>query len=207
MIYDGYPRFRYGQFVATHPKKVMAVALFSVILCSLGLINFNSEADANRLLYAQDSDFVKNKEWRSEHYEDNLRVQYAMLGHDSNVLNRNGLLKLLKLYQIFHGVEVEGKRFSDICLTTPIVNANLGPQPNATEDVGATSRRRRQTEEPLEVTDADVAVTESPAANATLTTTPAANETDFGTLFKQGGNTKDISPIRALFWALSQALF
>ena len=31
---------RYGKFVATHPKKVMAVSLFFVILCSLGLINF-----------------------------------------------------------------------------------------------------------------------------------------------------------------------
>ena len=72
--------------MATHPKKVMAAALFFVILCSLGLINFkwvfctrklavnylcpilknsknahSSEADANRLLYPQDSDFVKNK--------------------------------------------------------------------------------------------------------------------------------------------------
>ena len=106
---------RYGKFVATHPKKVMAVAFFFVILGSLGLINFKwvlketlsfsnsckitqsvnrSEADANRLLYPQDSDFVLNKEWRNEHYEDNLRLQYAMLSHDSNVLTKNGVLKV-----------------------------------------------------------------------------------------------------------------
>ena len=54
-----------------------------------------SEADANRLLYPQDSDFVLNKEWRNEHYEDNLRLQYAMLSHDSNVLTKNGVLKVL----------------------------------------------------------------------------------------------------------------
>ena len=64
---------------------------FSILKLELVL---RSEADANRLLYPQDSDFVVNKAWRNEHYEDNLRLQYAMLSHDSNILNKKGVLKV-----------------------------------------------------------------------------------------------------------------
>ena len=65
------------------------------MLSPLKLKHFTrTEADANRLLYPQDSDFVVNKAWRNEYYEDNLRLQYAMLSHDSNMLNKKGVLKV-----------------------------------------------------------------------------------------------------------------
>ena len=130
--------YRWGEFVATHPKRVIGATLAITGLCCLGLLNFDTESDGWRLWLGEGSDHIRRTNWRKEHFVNDVRGHLVFLSHEETVLNRESLLILLDIHEQVWTVEVENKTFADVCMEIPITDILLADKKRR--------RKRRQAE-------------------------------------------------------------
>merc|ERR1712029_883047 len=79
----------HGRICATHPFKVIVTSLVLVAICSLGLLNFRTEANAIKLWIPRGSDFAKNYEFLWNKYPIDIRfhsIVFLAPEHDPNIL-------------------------------------------------------------------------------------------------------------------------
>ena len=127
----------WGCKVASNPYKVILGALLVVGLCSLGLMNFRSEADAWKMYLPEGSHYSEVQAWKNEHFVEDVRGTLTLFQHKENILTPEALLRLLDLHQEVRAVKYKGKDYSHACMKVPITNIRLGADKR--------KRKRRQT--------------------------------------------------------------
>ena len=115
----------WGCKVASNPYKVIFASALMVGLCSLGLLNFKSEADAWKLYLPAGSHHSTVQSWKQDHFVEDVRGTITLFHHKDNVLTPEALLLLLDLHQEVQAIKYEGKDYSHACLKVPITNIGL----------------------------------------------------------------------------------
>ena len=115
----------WGRTVASNPYAVILPCLLLTGLCSLGLLNFSSEADGWKLFLPEGSRHLTVQSWREEHFVEDTRGSIALFNHEENVLTSEALLLLLDLHERVRAVRFEGKNFTDVCMRIPVTNIGL----------------------------------------------------------------------------------
>ena len=122
-----YERFFYwwGCAVASNPYKVILATLLLTGLCSLGLLNFTSEADGWKIWLPEGSRHSEVLKWKEAHFVEDTRGTITLFSHEDNVLTVEALLLLLDLHQRVQAVEFQGKNYTHACMKIPITNIGL----------------------------------------------------------------------------------
>ena len=115
----------WGCTVASNPFIVIVPCLIFTGLCSLGFLNFSSEADGWKLFLPEGSRHLVVQNWREEHFVEDSRGTITLFNHEENVLTREGLLLLLDLHEKVRDVHYEGKNYTHACMKIPITNIGL----------------------------------------------------------------------------------
>ena len=50
--------------------------------------------DIDKTWLPHNSEFLNNKEWRAQNFDDNVRTHYAMLLHEDDILTPAGMMKV-----------------------------------------------------------------------------------------------------------------
>ena len=115
----------WGCAVASNPYAVILPCLLLTGLCSLGFLNFSSEADGWKLFLPEGSRHLAVQNWREEHFLEDTRGSITLFNHEENVLTREALLLLLDLHERVRDVHFEGRNFTDVCMKIPVTNIGL----------------------------------------------------------------------------------
>ena len=110
--------YRWGIIVASNPWCVILVSVLFSFICSLGLINFTSETDPNKLWIPKGSSYLDNKEWLSRNFPQDKRVQTLIFQaeHDDNILSPKALKEMMILHKKISSLRPENDAsFNDIC--------------------------------------------------------------------------------------------
>ena len=117
--------FRHGILCAKHPKKVISLILALVAISCLGLLNFQTEANAIKLWIPQGSDFAQNYDYLWSRYPPNIRTHSVIFTAD-NILQPKYIQQMYQVYKNLTNMKVNGnKTWSDFCLKVPIVKVDL----------------------------------------------------------------------------------
>ena len=139
--------------MASNPWKVILTTIAFTGLCSLGLLNFSSETQAQKLWLPDDSRYTSRENWKDEHFIEDIRGTITFLTHQENVLTVEALLLLYDLHEKVKAVEFEGGNYTQVCLKIPITNILLGDthhrrrRRRLAEEIEATSIRPHETED------------------------------------------------------------
>lgn len=79
--------------MAENPKKTIVFAWISVLICSLGFLNFYQERDPLKLWVPKDSEFLVNTKFIVNNFEEGIRVQGVLIVAD-DVLTTEVMQKL-----------------------------------------------------------------------------------------------------------------
>ena len=109
--------YRWGVIVASHPWMVIVISVLITFICSLGLINFSKETDPNKLWIPKGSSYLENKEWLSEHFPQDKRVQTLIFQSEpnGNILSPQSLKEMLVLHKQIASLSPQNIHFDDIC--------------------------------------------------------------------------------------------
>ena len=122
---------KWGQFVADNPYSILASAVAITAMCSLGIINLTQEHRPKKLWVPPDSSYSRQVAWLDKHFHSNDRLQ-VMLFTSDNVLTPDGLREMFHLHQSVNSIDIDGKKFKDICSKVAIA------------DIFKTGRRRKR---------------------------------------------------------------
>ena len=125
--------------MASNPYIVILPCLLITGLSSLGLLNFQSEADGWKLFLPEGTHHSIVQDWREKHFVEDTRASITLFNHEENVLTSEALLLLLDLHRKVRDVEFEGKKYNQVCMKLPITNIRLA---------GKKRRRRRSSLSP-----------------------------------------------------------
>ena len=110
--------YKWGIIVASNPWCVILVSVLFSFICSLGLINFTSETDPNKLWIPKGSSYLDNKEWLSHNFPQDKRVQTLIFQaeHNGNILSPKALKQMMILHNKISSLHPENNAsFNDIC--------------------------------------------------------------------------------------------
>ena len=115
ILEDGF--YQWGIIVANRPWLVIALSILLTCLCSIGLINFTSETDPNKLWIPNGSSYLKNKQWLSENFPQDKRVQTIIFQSQSyeNILSPQSLKEMMALHKKISMLRPNNVSFEDIC--------------------------------------------------------------------------------------------
>jgi len=112
---------RWGRFVPLHPYPVVLASLVVTVICSLGFLHFRMEHQANLLWIPVDSPYNVRQDWIDTNFRSSVRYENMMYTSD-NVLTPQALQQMYKIYKRVGDIEVDGRRFSDMCARVPIAD-------------------------------------------------------------------------------------
>ena len=113
--------FRHGSWISRNPFKTIAISLFTVFLCSLGLFRFNTEHDMVKLWLPRDSDFAVNNEWLWNNFPPDLRFNSIII-KAKNVLTPEVVQAMWALRGRVEALRTsQGRGWSDVCVRVPVV--------------------------------------------------------------------------------------
>ena len=115
ILEDGFDKW--GVIVASHPWLVIAVSVLLTFICSLGLINFSSETDPNKLWIPKGSSYLANKEWLVDHFPQDKRLQTLIFQSrlNENILSPRSLRQMMFLRKKIEILNPQLTSFKDIC--------------------------------------------------------------------------------------------
>ena len=107
MVAEVLAKFFYwwGCKVASNPKKVIVASFLAASICSLGLLNFNSEADGWGYWLPEGSRHKTVQDWKDKYFAEDTRGTITLFKHEENVLTREGLILLLDLHERVRAVK------------------------------------------------------------------------------------------------------
>ena len=82
------------------------------------LITLNFVSDPNKIWIPKGSEYLENKEWLSETFPQDKRVQtliFKTTEPNGNILSPQSLKLMFKLHQIISDLTAKGTSFEDIC--------------------------------------------------------------------------------------------
>jgi len=109
----------WGSFVAERPAQVILASLALSALSAIGLLNFKMEHKANMLWIPPDSTYNINQDWLNANFKKTERRELVIIKSE-NVLTPTSLQKMMELHNALLDIEVDGKRFEDICTRVPV---------------------------------------------------------------------------------------
>ena len=109
--------YDWGCFVARRPWAVIVISLIVTSICSIGFYKFTSETDPNKLWIPRGSAYLANKQWLSENFPQNKRVQTIIFkSENGNILSPESLKQMLKLHKTISKLKPSvNNSFDDIC--------------------------------------------------------------------------------------------
>ena len=110
--------YDWGCFVARHPWKVLLMSIIITSICSVGFINFTKVADPNKIWIPKGSEYLANKQWLSENFPQNKRVQtliFKSIAPDENILTPASLKEMFKLHKMIANLRPNNISFEEIC--------------------------------------------------------------------------------------------
>ena len=122
--------FRHGSLCATHPKKVIFLMLVFVAVSCLGLLNFQTEANAIKLWIPAGSDFARDYDYLWSRYPPNFRMHSVIFTsdqkNDPNILQPKYIQQVYQAYKNLTSMQLaDNKTWWDFCLKVPIVKVDL----------------------------------------------------------------------------------
>ena len=122
--------FRHGSLCATHPKKVIFFMLVFVAVSCLGLLNFQTEANAIKLWIPAGSDFARDYDYLWSRYPPNFRMHSVIFTSDQkseSILQPKYIQQVYQAYKNLTSMQLaDNKTWWDFCLKVPIVKVDLG---------------------------------------------------------------------------------
>jgi hypothetical protein len=109
----------WGCFVAERPGQVILASLALSALSAIGLLNFKMEHKANMLWIPPDSSYNINQDWLNANFKKTERREMVIIKSE-NVLTPTSLQKMMELHNALLDIQVDGKRFADICTRVPV---------------------------------------------------------------------------------------
>ena len=115
ILEDGF--YKWGVTVATRPWIVIGVSILVTCISSIGLMNFTSETDPNILWIPKGSSYLANKEWLSDHFPQDKRVQTIIFQSEpnGNILSPESLKAMMTLHKKISKLRPHNVSFEDIC--------------------------------------------------------------------------------------------
>ena len=109
--------YKWGVTVATHPWMIIAISVLLTFICSLGLIRFDKETDPNKLWIPKNSSYLSNKEWLSNNFPQDKRVQTLIFqsSENGNILSPESLKKMMVVHKKISALNPQNISFNDIC--------------------------------------------------------------------------------------------
>lgn len=109
--------YRWGVTVASHPWMIIAISVLVTFICSLGLINFDKETDPNKLWIPKNSSYLSNKEWLSNNFPQDKRVQTLIFqsSPNGNILSPESLKQMMAVHKKISALNPQNISFNDIC--------------------------------------------------------------------------------------------
>ena len=132
--------YKWGCFVAGNPLPIIMASFAVCALCSIGMIDFRSEAELRKNFLGVNSSYNRAARWKEDNFKLGARAHFALLSNDEDVLTPEGLVELLRLHETVKSVGLDGKTYRDFCFKIPITDILLGGD-------DFVKRRRRQTDE------------------------------------------------------------
>jgi len=111
----------WGRFVSLHPYPVILTSMLITVISSIGFLHFRMEHRANYLWIPADSDYNIRQEWIDENFKSQVRYE-NILFQSENVLSPDSIKEMYKINKRISNMEVEGRRFEDICAKIPIAD-------------------------------------------------------------------------------------
>jgi len=125
--------YKWGRFVARKPWLVITASLILTVVSSLSFINFdypfrtdpdmklitlNFVSDPNKIWIPKGSEYLENKQWLSENFPQDKRVQtliFKTTDPKGNILSPESLKLMFKVHQLISDLTAKDTTFEDIC--------------------------------------------------------------------------------------------
>ncbi|KAL7631718.1 UNVERIFIED_CONTAM: hypothetical protein RMT77_017979 [Armadillidium vulgare] len=122
---------RHGNFVASHPIKVMLCMILLSVFCGLGFLNVKMISRPEKLWIPQDTDFVKTLEWQNKNYPETIRTEIVLYEAD-NILKPAYIVQMFELKRKIDSIVVQdingqNQTLNDLCYSVPALSEDLRP--------------------------------------------------------------------------------
>ena len=125
--------YKWGRFVSRRPWLVIIASLLLTVVSSLSFINFdypfrsdpdmklltlNFVSDPNKIWIPKGSEYLENKEWLSENFPQDKRVQtliFKTTNLNGNILSPESLKLMFKVHKLISDLTAKDTSFKDIC--------------------------------------------------------------------------------------------
>ena len=125
--------YKWGRFVSRRPWLVITASLLLTVVSSLSFINFdypfrsdpdmklltlNFVSDPNKIWIPKGSEYLENKQWLSENFPQDKRVQtliFKTTNLNGNILSPESLKLMFKVHKLISDLTAKDTSFKDIC--------------------------------------------------------------------------------------------